>query len=377
VTGLLAEAAAPLLPEAVGAPTWPVVGARVVHVPDHHAYVEHVSRAAPPGVPLGAMGTPAGRAEARCRFTWDDDPGWVRRHGDDFDVMHVHFGFEQYPLPRLRQLLDELEAVGRPLVWTAHDLSNPHLSDQRPHEAQLELLAERAAAVLTLTPGAAEEIQHRWGRRAVVVSHPHLAPPAVMALGRPSPEGTAVVGLPLGMLRPNTDRRVVLGLLQVLPDLSGVLLRAQLREEVLAAGFPRPDQALVDALRAASRDGLVDLRVGGRSDEDRLHAELRELSALVLPYRWGSHSGWVESCHDVGTPVVAPALGHWGEQHPLHLFDVGPAGPDRDGLASAVRAAVDAGPRPTSVLRERLAERADGVRQHDRIHARVATGARL
>jgi len=345
---------------------------RVVHVPDSHAYVEHVSV-----LDRGAAHRSAGPAVRLPRFTWDQAPSWVRENADGFDVMHVHFGFERYGVDDLRALIAELAVAGRPLVWTAHDLTNPHLVDQTRHEEQLAVLAEHAAVVLTLTHGAAEEIRRRWGREATVVPHPHLAPPEVLARRRPAASGAPVVGLQLGLLRPSTDRRVVLALLDAMVELPAATLRVHLREEVLVTGFPRADRELVRELHRAALAGRVDLRVGGRMSEPALWDELSSLAVLVLPYRWGTHSGWVESCYDVGTPVVAPSGGRWAEQQSVHTFMTGSDGPDRASLVHALRRAVAAGPRRSSVLTHRLSDRAAGVQEHDRVHLLAAAGVRL
>jgi hypothetical protein len=40
----------------------------------------------------------------------------------------------------------------------------------------------------------------------------------------------------------------------------------------------------------------------------------------VLPYRFGSHSGWLEACFDLGTAVIVPSCGFYGEQRPCGVF---------------------------------------------------------
>ena len=35
---------------------------------------------------------------------------------------------------------------------------------------------------------------------------------------------------------------------------------------------------------------------------------------VLLPYRWGTHSGLLEAAHDLGTPVLAPSFGGYGDQ---------------------------------------------------------------
>lgn len=354
--------------QAVGGPAVGPRLVRVVHVPGEHAYVRHVS------APAGA----AGPAHAPVHLDWSDEPvrGARRMVAAGVDVLHVHFGFDRCTPQRLAAVLDAWADARLPFVWTVHDLTNPHLVDQSSHEEQLALLAERAAVVLTLTDGAADEIARRWGRRAVVVPHPHLAPTQVLSAPRPPQDGPPVVAVPLGMLRPGTDPAVVLALLDVMADRPDVTLRVRLREEVLAPGFPRPDPHLVGRLQEAEREGRVDLRVGPRLGEDELWQELRGLAALVLPYRWGSHSGWVESCYDVGTPVVAPALGHWAEQQDVHTFHHTSAA-TAGSLAAAVDAALAQGPRPGSVRAERLREREHVVRAHALVHRLAAAGGEL
>ena len=46
-----------------------------------------------------------------------------------------------------------------------------------------------------------------------------------------------------------------------------------------------------------------------------LWAYLGSLDLCVLPYRFGTHSGWLEACVDLGTGVLVPDIGCYGEQH--------------------------------------------------------------
>jgi hypothetical protein len=56
------------------------------------------------------------------------DAGWITAHADQFDVMHVHFGVESLSSAALERGLLALRAVGRPLVYTVHDLTHPQLA---------------------------------------------------------------------------------------------------------------------------------------------------------------------------------------------------------------------------------------------------------
>ena len=88
---------------------------------------------------------------------------WVREHGDEVDVVHLHFGFDASEPTELERWCDSLDAADIPLVLTVHDLVNPHFVDQREHLARLDVLVPRAAAVVTLTEGAAPADRHPLG----------------------------------------------------------------------------------------------------------------------------------------------------------------------------------------------------------------------
>ena len=114
------------------------------------------------------------------------EPGWVDEHADEFDVMHVHFGFDAVSPDDLADVVASLRRHGKPLVVTVHDLRNPHHVERGLHDAQLGVLVEAADAVLTLTTGAARAIADRWGRDAVGVPQPHVVEePRISAPWRP------------------------------------------------------------------------------------------------------------------------------------------------------------------------------------------------
>ena len=105
---------------------------------------------------------------------------------------------------------------------------------------------------------------------------------------------------------------------------------------------------------------------------DRLCELLARSHACVLPYRFGTHSGWVELARDLGVHVLAPDCGHYAAQwRAVRTF----GNNERDGLdAASLRVAVaDAcrTPRPAPAA----AARAGGARRPDPRPARRAVPA--
>jgi beta-1,4-mannosyltransferase len=339
-------------------PSPPPVGSvpRVLSLPDDHPFVRHSTTPAP-----GPAGTPRRplRIVGDGTHPWDPpaafDDGWPTVHGRRFDLVHLHFGFETVDPGRLARWVTELRAAGKPLVFTAHDLRSPHQRDRRLLDDQLDVLVPGADAVVTLTAGAAAAIERRWGRRATVLAHPHIAP-------LPEPQAPATAASPpVGTSAPVATSRE--------PGLVGVHLKGLranvvdpvgLVEQVAAATAAAGGRLAVDlhlpgtaghhrvaaALARAARSGGFEVRIHPRFDDPALFRYLSSLHVSVLPYRFGTHSGWLEACRDLGTAVVAPDVGHYREQWAdvrTYAVDEG-TGPDPDALAAAVAAALHAPP---------------------------------
>ena len=298
----------------------------VLHIPTDHAYVRHLSlpdgasvEASFIAVPDPAPPQPAGTWQPSPAF----DPGYFAPSGhgsssDDSQVVHLHFGYEHLTPTEVTGWADRVRGSGRRFVVTVHDLDNPHLVSQDRHRAGVAAAVAAADRVVTLTPGAAGAIERRWGRTATVVPHPHVLPLELVGT-RESPRRTVRprIGVPLGAVRANVcaDR-----VLRLLAAQAGVQLEWRVLTSVMV-GPPLPGpgvRSLQEELQRGADRGAWQLRtVGPGQPESAVWQWLSSLDALVLPYAWGSHSGWLEACADVGTSVIAPAVGFWHQQQPV------------------------------------------------------------
>ena len=271
---------------------------RVLSVPAVHPYVQHL-------LPVSGQASfewvRSGTASAGWTPSPAWEPAWLEGHSDEIDVVHVHFGFEHLAPARLEDVVATLRRQEIGLVLTVHDLENPHLVDQLAQSRALDILVPAADVVLTLTPGAVREIERRWGRTAEVVPHPHVVDLTWIAAPRPAHEGF-VVGL-------------------------HAKERANCRPECVADEL---------ATAVASRPGArYEPAPRGRLTDERLWSHLAGLDVLVLPYAFGTHSGFVEACHDLGTTVVAARTGYLHEQQHIMSFDLHVPGSLTDSLHRA------------------------------------------
>ena len=325
----------------------PGAGLRVAQIPHADPYVDAV-------LPDGVV---------RVGFAAEPSPWldleYLAEHRDDVDVVHLHAGYGHLDAAALKAWAEELQRSGVPLVVTVHQLRDPAQPTPGRHDAHLAAVLSTAEVVLTLTPGAADEIAERYGRTAIVVAHPSIT----------------VAGPGLGAERGLVGVRVGPPSCAV-PDPLG-LVRAALSGAVSGGGRLR---VLVEESVAARLDpAVVDLGSSGALELVRYRAEewvatLQQLHVIVLPERYGTHSRDVEICRDVGTRVVAPTCGwfadQWSEVVPYSNDEQG--GLDRVSLTAAIGAALARPmPRPADPI-WREGQRAAVREVHAEVYAQVA-----
>jgi hypothetical protein len=316
---------------------------RVASVPADHPYVRHIGS---PGGDLVER-LPDER-EPGQRGWWPPrmlETDWIERHAGDFDLFHIQFGFDGRHPEQLRELVALLRELGKPLVYTVHDLRNPNHEDHGLHDAQLEVLVEAADALVTLTDGAQRRIEARFGRRAEVIPHPHVVPLDLLAerYGAPrTPGDPPVVGVHLKSMRANM---IGVPLVQALcggEGLGRARLQVDVHTEIWEPQAPSFRGDLRTTLEHLAGRGALDLHLHEYFSDIELYDYLAGLDVAILPYRFGTHSGWLEACRDLGTAVVAPSCGCYADQGPTFTYRCDENGLDAASLHQAVRRATAA-----------------------------------
>ncbi len=373
---------------------------RVASVPAGHVYVRHLSpvgESADPAVVRLADPDPDDPRRSAVSRWWPPvmlDADWVHAHADEFDVFHLQFGFDARTPDELRALVAALRAEGKPLVYTVHDLRNPHHADRREHDAQLDVLVPAADGLITLTSGAADEIARRWGRTALVVPHPHVVDLDTMermravreesatAAGVATAAGDATasatgadasaprpfrIGVHVKSLRASMDPLPVIETIARSIEerrLGTAILQVNGHADVLQPDGARYDAELAGFLRDAERRGVLELRIHDFFTDDELWEYLASLDVSVLPYRFGTHSGWLEACRDLGTAVVAPDIGYYADQGPVLSYHRDGETLDAESLERAVIAAMNSPRAEGADIGECLRQRASVAAAH-------------
>jgi hypothetical protein len=304
---------------------------------------------------------------------------WVRDHADEFDLFHVQFGFDGRHPEQLSELVALLAELGKPLLYTVHDLRNPNHEEHDLHAEQMAVLVEAADALVTLTGCAAARIEERYGRQAVVIPHPHVVPLDLLAERYSSPRPAADpprVGVHLKSMRANM---VGLPLLRALTEGDGIgpaRLRVDIHREIWDSRAPAFRGDLRTTLEHLAGRGDLELHVHDYYSDVELYDYLAGLDVAILPYRFGTHSGWLEACRDLGTSVVAPSCGCYADQGPAFIYRCDEDGLDGASLREAVRRATRAArARDLTTVGWRREQRAEIAAAHERLYRRVLAGS--
>ncbi len=262
------------------------------------------------------------------------DPQWVEVHAHEFDVAHLHLGLGAMSSVSLFHLMVRLRACGKPVVLTVHNLEHPCL-EQPVLDELLRVAVPTADEIVTFTVGAAREILRRWGRVAHIIPHPPVILGDRPAAAR-APHRRFVVGIALTPRCGIAESwETVEDAARALRGMTSTALQVEIDPIFVTPGSPSYCPALVERARDLVARGALTLGVHEPLGVPELASYLRGLDAFVLPQRRGTHSSWVEACHDVGTTVVVPDRGFYAEQRRCRVYALG----DADGLATALRVA--------------------------------------
>ena len=289
------------------------------------------------------------------------DVAHLGAHAGQVDVLHLHLGDAHAAAVAGQCWAETVRRLGLPLVVTVHRVPPPgraaRSAVEARYEAHLEAVLATAEVVLTLTRGAADEIADRFGRTAIVVSHPSAAVP--------DPDLGAERGLVGLRLGPATAG---------VPD-TEALVRAAMSGAVSGGGRLRvltdDERHVGPAVRDLAARGELELVAHPRAGRP---AQLQQLHVAVLPEPTGTHSRDLEVCRDVGTLVVAPtcswAAEQWSEVVSYATDATGVLDPLS--LTGAVAAALTRPmPRPAD-RRWRAEQRAAVQRVHEAVYRQVA-----
>ncbi len=354
---------------------------RVASVPASHVYVRHlspvngtVSELDTGKVSVTRLADPVPADGAKVPGGWWPplmlDPSWIAQHHNDFDVFHIHFGFDAVEPSVMSAVVAELRKHGKPLVYTLHDLRNPHHPDPGAHEEVLDILVPAADELITPTHGAADAISRRWNRAATVIPHPHVIPPARFGPREPATDDF-VVGVHAKSVRANMDPLpVILTLLDAASDYPDVTIQINLHDEIFVPGNHWYNPDFGTAALALSRHPYASVRSTNTSTTTSCGTTSRECRSRSCPTASAPIPAGSRPAHDLGTAVIAPSCGFYHEQRDCLTYELTEDRFDPDSLVAALADAYENRPVP-ALWPDRRTERISIAEQHAALYTRV------
>jgi hypothetical protein len=206
----------------------------------------------------------------------------------------------------------------------------------------------------------------------LVLPHPHVVDFARMARPRSPATSPFRVGLHVKSLRASMDPMAILPqLVDTVRGLPDAVLQVNGHRDVLDPHGSRRSDELAHYLESAADRGDLELHVHDFLSDDQLWDYLSSLDVSVLPYRFGTHSGWLEACRDLGTAVVAPSCGYFADQGPVHTYVHDEERFDAQTLHEAVTSAWEAGALRPLTVEERRSQRAQIASAHRDLYVRL------
>ncbi|MGB9847915.1 MAG: glycosyltransferase [Minisyncoccia bacterium] len=236
-----------------------------------------------------------------------------------YDIIHIHFSFNLLPLSQFKKLLDYFKSIKKPIVWTVHSLKPQRIRNLEKGKYE-KLLFRYADKLITLTVGAKNWIENNWGRPHLpieVIPAGYIADPdEVRRLRRTCRKDKNLFTYLIGDFRENKE---------YIQSIINFLQCSSLKKAKLQLIF-KPINLYEDKQYCKLKNQLLNfyqivsnnrrIRIISKpeiSNKEITRAFLKS-HAIILPYKWGTHSGQIELAKDCGCHVVVSDVGFYQEQ---------------------------------------------------------------
>jgi len=242
----------------------------------------------------------------------------------DYDIVHIHFEYQSIPLNTLKRLLDYFDLHKKPIVWTLHDRKSNDSSYHNP--AHDQLLFKRATKVITLTQGCKTWIKQNFGEHKneiEVLQHGYIeSPKTIKRLSKKIAKNPNLYTMLIGNFRPNKEILDSVANFLLLTELSDTKLRLMFNPFTVYSPKNVIDVTMTHFLALIKNNQRIDVQCFPFIEHDLITKAFLESHAIILPYKWGTHSGQIELARDCGCYVVVPNVGFYQEQwEQVELWD--------------------------------------------------------
>lgn len=242
-----------------------------------------------------------------------------------YDIVHIHFSFDRLTLEKFENILKYFRSHRKPIVWTAHSRESQRIRNYGEGRYQ-QLLFHYADRVISPTKRAVKWLEKRYGRHhhaIVVIPLGFMADPRdIKRLQKKAKKDPLLFTMLIGEFRQNKEFvQSIINFLQC-SDLADYRLQLIFKPMSLYDDIGRISDEM-SFFYLLMQHPRIETLSRPEITNDELNSAFLRSHAIILPYRWGTHSGQIELAKDCGCHVVASNVGFYKEQwQDVCLYDV-------------------------------------------------------
>lgn len=263
-------------------------------------------------------------------------PNYLEDHFplESYDIVHIHFSFDRLSLEELESVLKYFKENSKPIVWTLHSKESQRIRNYGEGKYQ-KLLFDYSDKIICPTMGAMYWLEEKYGKhkRAIdIIPLGYMSDPRdIQRLGATIKKDPLLFTMLIGDFRQNREFiQSIVNFLQC-SDLNNYKLQLIFKPIFLYEenGLLSTDMSFFYQLIQNPR---IEILSRPEISNDELNSSFLKSFAIILSYKWGTHSGQIEQARDCGCHVVVSDVGFYKEQwNKVVLYNIN----DKNGLETA------------------------------------------
>lgn len=234
-----------------------------------------------------------------------------------YDIVHIHFSFDIVPLDKFERLLKYFRVHKKPIVWTCHNRESLRIKNYGKGKYQ-KLLFKYSKQIISPTYGCAQWVKSQFGNhknKIEIIPLGFMAnPDDVQKFKKIIKKNKNIFTMLIGDFRENKEFvQSIINFLQC-TELNKTKLQLIYKPiNLYKNNYDFLDNKMLAFWLLTQHHRIINISLPNISNDVLTKAFLSS-HAVILPYKWGTHSGQIELAKDCGCYVAVPNLGYYKEQ---------------------------------------------------------------
>lgn len=242
-----------------------------------------------------------------------------------YDLVHIHFSFDKVPLPEFEKLLNYFRSIKKPIIWTLHSRESQRARNLGNGRYQ-KLLFELADKIISPTEGGKRWLEKNFGAHKGGISVIPLgfmaSPDEVQRIKKSVRKSRNIFTFLIGEFRENKEFvQSIINFLRC-SALNATKLQVIFKPISPYQKYGEVQPEMLAFWEVVQHPRIVKISLPDIPNKVIIKAFLKS-HAIILPYKWGTHSGQIELAKDCGCHVVVSNVGFYKEQwDKVRLYDI-------------------------------------------------------